>query len=340
MVRIRSAIKPALALVASSPSDGIGRCAGVLRTAAHCSPPTVRPMTARLSSATIPMLRRFSTQCERFVLAGCQPENREQTAVFCEPGSVGRLAARHLCELGHQSLACVSFNIAMDHDQVHGFAEVARADEATVTAWQVPHSESAGKEERDSTFAEWLAALPRPTGLFVTDDRFAANICELAREMAIGVPDDLAVIAAAHDPNAAALSRPTLSFVEYPWQEVGYQAAALLADLLEGESSGRQVVISPHNVVHCRSTFTLAVEDDKVPFTAVDFIRSNRAPSHRCSRCFEESAQLTGRSSRNFARPCAGRSWMKSVGRACNSPSKCLLTIGCRLRSRASMRSW
>ncbi len=208
---------------------------------------------------------RFSTQCERFVLAGCQPENREQTAVFCEPGSVGRLAARHLCELGHQSLACVSFNIAMDHDQVHGFAEVARADEATVTAWQVPHSESAGKEERDSTFAEWLAALPRPTGLFVTDDRFAANICELAREMAIGVPDDLAVIAAAHDPNAAALSRPTLSFVEYPWQEVGYQAAALLADLLEGESSGRQVVISPHNVVHCRSTFTLAVEDDKVP---------------------------------------------------------------------------
>ncbi|WP_019926240.1 LacI family DNA-binding transcriptional regulator [Nocardia sp. BMG111209] len=165
----------------------------------------------------------------------------------------GRLAARHLLELGHTHLGFVGGPVSVTQvaDRLHGAAEVARGAGARLdhVATAAP-TVAAG---RDATAALLTAAI-RPTALFCANDLLALGALQALILAGLSVPGDMAVIGYDDIDFAAAAAVP-LSSVRQPREELGRSAARLLLEEADGTADHRHqhVVFMPELVVR-RST--------------------------------------------------------------------------------------
>ena len=79
------------------------------------------------------------------------------------------------------------------------------------------------------------------------------------------MPDDAAVLGGDHDDLMAMISTPPLSTIEQPAERIGYEAAAQLQRMMQGERlEKRTVMFSPTRVMVRQSTDVLAIEDETV----------------------------------------------------------------------------
>jgi LacI family transcriptional regulator len=89
------------------------------------------------------------------------------------------------------------------------------------------------------------------------------------------VPEDVAVVGVDEDRLLCSLANPPLSSVAFNLEQAGYQAAELLAGLMEGRITQTQrIMVEPLWVIPRRSTDMIAVEDPHVA-AALRFIRDN-----------------------------------------------------------------
>jgi LacI family transcriptional regulator len=110
--------------------------------------------------------------------------------------------------------------------------------------------------------AAWLLALPKPAGLMACNDMRAYQVLSACRERGILVPDEVAVIGVDNDAVQCDLCDPTLSSIDNNARRVGYEAAALLHQMIERRGSvPRTVRVPPSGVVTRRSTDALAIAD-------------------------------------------------------------------------------
>lgn len=128
-------------------------------------------------------------------------------------------------------------------------------------------------EQRQDRLAAWLKGLPKPVGLMVCSDQRGPDVLEACRRVGIAVPDEVAVIGVDDDEPLCEVCHPPLSSVRPDHQEVGFQAAALLRDLMRGKAPpNAPCLVAPRGVVTRRSSDILALEDPVVA-TALRLIR-------------------------------------------------------------------
>jgi LacI family transcriptional regulator len=121
--------------------------------------------------------------------------------------------------------------------------------------------------------AAWLGALPKPVGLMAPSDVRAQQVLNACAQHGIAVPDEVAVIGADNDELLCELSDPPLSSVDLNGEAIGFEAAALLDQMIkEPGSSTHNVRIKPRGVVVRQSTDVLAISDSAVA-RAEHFIR-------------------------------------------------------------------
>lgn len=121
--------------------------------------------------------------------------------------------------------------------------------------------------------AGWLSVIPKPLGLMAPSDVRAQQVLNACARREIAVPDEVAVIGADNDEVLCELSDPPLSSVDLNGQKIGYEAAALLDEMIAGgRSSARQIRVKPAGVVVRQSTDVLAIADSCVA-RAEHFIR-------------------------------------------------------------------
>jgi len=111
----------------------------------------------------------------------------------------GKLAARHLLELGHRSIGFIGdstedpFGFTSSHDREIGLrSELAEAGVVIRPEW-AGHGAHGRYEARDRARA-MLAADDRPSAIFAASDTQAFGVIAAARELGIRIPDDLSVI--------------------------------------------------------------------------------------------------------------------------------------------------
>jgi DNA-binding LacI/PurR family transcriptional regulator len=111
----------------------------------------------------------------------------------------GALAARHLLELGHRSIAFIGdavadpFGFTSSRDRERGFRdELRRAGIEIPDAW-IGHGAHGRYEARDLA-RRMLTGETRPTAIFTASDTQALGVIAAARELGSHVPDDLSVI--------------------------------------------------------------------------------------------------------------------------------------------------
>jgi LacI family transcriptional regulator len=128
-----------------------------------------------------------------------------------------------------------------------------------------------------SELTQWLARLPKPIGIMACNDLRGRHLLEACRQLDLHVPDDVAVVGVDNDELMCELAIPPLTSVALGTQQMGYQAAMLLDQLMHGRRRRpRHLVVPPTCLVPRRSTDMVAV-DDPIVSGAMRFIRERAA---------------------------------------------------------------
>lgn len=175
--------------------------------------------------------------------------------------AVGRVAARHLLDLGLRRLAYAGPADRRNADeQEMAVRDAAATAGAAFASWRwAAHGPNDAGRPIGGGLRPLEAVVERlgtPLGLVVWGVMHPVQVCDLLRQR-WRIPQEVAVIATAHDPLLHG-GDEGISAVRTVPERIGEAAAALLAERLAGRRP-RDVRIAPQGVVDAASTSTLAV---------------------------------------------------------------------------------
>jgi LacI family transcriptional regulator len=204
------------------------------------------------------------------VVIGTEDLSEGRPTVYWDPHAVGRVAADYLIQQGHQSFATIGEAAhAAARLRIEGFVQ--RIHQAGHHCEQL---HPAGPERTDK-WDRLLGRLPRPVGVFSPSDLVARVVLDHAVRLGIAVPMDMAVVGGSDERLTCELNRPRLSSVELPAHRVGFEAATLLARLMEGASAPAEpMLIPPGGVIERETSYLTAAEDAQVN-QALQYIRDH-----------------------------------------------------------------
>ncbi|MDB5295464.1 MAG: xylR 3 [Phycisphaerales bacterium] len=192
--------------------------------------------------------------------------------------AIAAAALDHLYERGFRQLAFVGderFNWSVwRRDRF-----VARAAERGL-AVAVAHASVTARAGAEWTaevvrLGDWLGGLPKPVGVMACYDLMGRQVLEACRHAGLAVPDDVAVIGVDDDELICELSDPPLSSVAPDAHRTGYEAAALLDRMMNGERvEAAGLFVPPLGVAARASSDALAIDDPEVS-NAVRYIREH-----------------------------------------------------------------
>jgi len=185
-----------------------------------------------------------------------------------EPG-VARLVLEHFRERGFQHFGFCGFP-GVDYSDVRAEllaaelkacgcrCEVYAPPTAAPHTWTVEFEQEGMKSEEH--LAWWLEGLPKPVGIMACNDVRGQQVLNACRRAGIAVPEQAAVLGVDNDEVLCGLSDPPLSSVAPDTRQIGYEAAALLDRLMQGEGVRQMdIYVEPLGVVTRRSTDTLVI---------------------------------------------------------------------------------
>lgn len=176
--------------------------------------------------------------------------------VNCEDRLVARRAAEYLLQQGFDKFAYVGMGVDLPWSRRRGrvFAQTVARVGAT-------------RMFTGGSLADFLKSLPIGTGLFVANDPRAQEVLEVAKEVGVDVPDDVAVISVDNEELLCETASPTLTSIAWNSHETGYEAARRLHAAISCPTkrpSYRDICSVPTEVVVRKSTARLQFSDAQV----------------------------------------------------------------------------
>lgn len=222
--------------------------------------------------------------------------------------ATGELAARHLLERRFRRFGFYGTKGKwFSEERRDGFrAAVAEAggecDCLEVRDFLHPRSRWTDQEEE---LERWLRRLQPPVGILASTDLRAVMVSNACQRLGLRVPEDVALLGVDNDIVACESCDPPLSSVSRNDWQVGWEAAAMLDQLMCGRRPRAWVQrVPPDGVAARRSTETLAIEDAVIA-SVVKFIRQHLSEPFGVERLLEQSALPRRQLERRF-RHCLG----------------------------------
>jgi LacI family transcriptional regulator len=198
--------------------------------------------------------------------------------VATDSNAVSRLAMAHLRECGFQHFGyCGDARFHWSNMRRRHFAEHLRLGGFSCNIFPEPAAQRRENfwEKEIDELAKWISRLPKPVGILACYDIRGQQLLEACRRLGALVPDEVAVIGVHNDELLCDLCDPPLSSVIPNARRAGYEAAAMLARMMQGENLSPQVVLlEPVGIATRQSTDTVAVSDARIS-QAVRFIREH-----------------------------------------------------------------
>jgi LacI family transcriptional regulator len=140
---------------------------------------------------------------------------------------------------------------------------------------------------RQQALSEWLKKLTKPAGVLAFEGGVARDVAAACQAAGIRVPEEVAILSVG-DELACEMAWPAVSAIDMDRQRTGWEAAAMLNQLMSGQTLlQRRVVVNPRGIIQRLSTETLAVDDPRV-VEAVRFIRKAVADGVRVEDVLDE----------------------------------------------------
>lgn len=210
------------------------------------------------------MAEQLQNHSAKVVNLASRMEGRHLSTVICDNHAVGQLAAQHLLERGFRALAFYGYPKDYTHSEERwqGFHATAMQSGTTAVCHRIIGWSLA---EQRTKLIGWLQELPRPVGIFAATDELAKVLADVCWEEKIPVPEQVAILGTDNDESLLAMTNPALSSIDIDAVRIGYEAAGLLASLMEGHSPPPEPIrIPPKSVITRRSTDILAIQDQDV----------------------------------------------------------------------------
>lgn len=119
----------------------------------------------------------------------------------------------------------------------------------------------------------WLKSLPPHTGIIAATDARARHLLQACEALKIAVPEQLCVIGIDNEELIQYLSRISLSSVTQGTRKIGYQAAKMLDNLLNGQKVSHKPILIPPLKVEQRSSTNYRSLQDPLVMQAMHYIR-------------------------------------------------------------------
>ena len=265
----------------------------------------------------------FSLDFEKEILAAKVPATnvsnfvnaRRFPTVLPDDAAIGILAADYLLNLGIKHLGFVwPGDTEFGRLRLKAFREKADALGLPVHECNI----------QNTTIPEWLQNLPRPCGVLGANDDWAHRVLKEARRQEIRVPEEMAVLGVDDDELINTLMTPSLTSITTPVEQIGYEAAAILDRMMNGESvPPAQKLLPPVRVVPRRSTEMIFIEDPDVT-AAMQFIVEHAAQPIHIEHVLKH-VPLSRRSLERRFREVLGRSVSEQIRRVHVERAKQLL---------------
>jgi DNA-binding LacI/PurR family transcriptional regulator len=164
-------------------------------------------------------------------------------AMVCDSRRGGREVATHVLEQGHRQIAVIGGPSALwtAQQRLAGYREAfagAGLDPDSVPVFLGDYRQGTGR----TLAAAALASGVRPTALICANDLMAIGAMEYCRESGISCPEDVSIVGFDDLPLSAMLT-PRLTTVRQPAHELGFGAATMLLDMLDGSEPGPVAVL-------------------------------------------------------------------------------------------------
>lgn len=190
--------------------------------------------------------------------------------------AIAVLAAQHLIERGFQHYAfCGDHRFNWSRWREEHFQQ--SIENVGFDCHIYPHTTGRKKaipwEREQQRLSEWILQLPKPVGVMACYDIKAQQLLDVCRTINVSVPEEVAIIGVDNDEILCNLSEPPLSSIIPNTHQTGYEAAALLDQIISGHKvSSEAHLIKPLGIATRQSTDIQAI-DDKLISDAVRFIR-------------------------------------------------------------------
>lgn len=208
-------------------------------------------LATRISPRTAGLYNQIRKRGTPVVLLDGRTARRDQCSVAVDDVAGGRLAARHLIELGHRRIGLVSGPREWSQcaDRREGFLDalaeqsrrLATADDFEMEAMTIEAGERAAQRI--------LVAKRRPSAIFCANDLLALGVEHALIAAGCRVPDDVAIVGY-DDVAFATMAFVPLTSIRQPAFELGRQGTKLLLEEAAGERHRhKQIVFDPELVV-------------------------------------------------------------------------------------------
>lgn len=209
-----------------------------------------------------------STALEKFVLNAEVPvvdlsiwrEDIDLPRVVADNAEIGRVGAEHFLQTGHQH--CAWFALASNPVSKARF----EAYRDTLRAAGVECICLGQTSSQDPAYVtDELKALPKPCAIYTKSDYDTAWLLNLCLSAGLSVPDDVALLGA--DDNVLICENQVvpLSSVRHDLETIGYEGAAMLDQLMDGQVLDQRMRLVPPKGLRVRqSTDMLAVSDPTI----------------------------------------------------------------------------
>lgn len=225
---------------------------------------------ARVDTHTIDSLSRLHVP---IVDVRCRRQFPGVPQVETDDCAVAKLAFDHLWDRGFRRFAFCGFQYAhYSEARLKFFKEFVAAAGGSLSIYESPGQKDTALTSIEQSglvdsqaMTKWLSSLEYPTGLFVCNDIRGQQVLNVCRSLSIAVPDDIGIIGVDDDDAICPLTDPPLSSVKPNAEQVGYRAAEILFEVINGQLPPTTTeFVAPLKVVQRLSTEVNAVEDREV----------------------------------------------------------------------------
>ncbi|HBO58271.1 MAG TPA: AraC family transcriptional regulator [Opitutae bacterium] len=182
---------------------------------------------------------------------------------------MGHMGAEYLLGKGSRTFAFCGFsNQNWSTSRRDGFVECMQLCHRAYTIHEVEYDEKVlGEwlEAQEHLLGEWIQSLPKPAAVLCCNDYRAVHLLNACIRASITVPEEVIILGLNNEVARCEISTPQLSSVDPNAERVGFTAAKMLDQLMQGQALQTDCeVADPLGVVERRSTDFCSVEDPRV----------------------------------------------------------------------------
>jgi len=224
---------------------------GVL-TLLRANRPNLLDYARRLVRAGVPLVD----------FAVCHPEFKVPRVVG-DHAAIGALAARHFRERHFRHVAWFSMDFTHTESlRLGGFRDNWTGEPPAALVWR--HEVDAERYDDWNAMIAWLGeklvAAPKPLAVFAYNDADAARLLNAALSRGLAVPEEVAVLGVDDESIIVENQQVPLSSIRHDLERLGYEGAALLERMMNGERVSKPpILIPPTGITERRSTDVIAV---------------------------------------------------------------------------------